>query len=56
MTPVFVITVGDVLGLIALAVFLLAVGCFYVKQAWKKWREAKLKEKTDETNSMVRPN
>tara|TARA_R110000868_G_scaffold316827_1_gene577675 strand:- start:39 stop:185 length:147 start_codon:yes stop_codon:yes gene_type:complete len=48
MTPVFVITFGDVLGLIALAVFLLAVGCFYIKQAWKKRREAKLKEKNNE--------
>jgi hypothetical protein len=45
MTPVFVITFGDVLGLIALAIFLLVVGCFYIKQAWKKWREAKLRSK-----------
>jgi hypothetical protein len=45
MTPVFVITFGDVLGLIAIAVFLLVVGCFYIKQTWKKWRETKLKEK-----------
>jgi predicted membrane protein len=48
MTPVFVITFGDVLGLIALAIFLLVVGCFYIKQAWKKRREAKLKEKNNE--------
>ncbi len=38
MTPVFVITFGDVLGLIALAIFLLVVGCFYIKQAWKQSR------------------
>ena len=47
MTSVFVITFGDVFGLIAIAVFLLMVGCFYIKQAWKKRREAKLKEKNN---------
>ena len=45
MNPVFVITFGDVFGLIALAVFLLIVGCVYIKQAWKRWRESKLKDK-----------
>jgi hypothetical protein len=38
MTPVFVITFGDVFGLVALAVFLLAVGFVYAKQAWKQSR------------------
>jgi hypothetical protein len=38
MTPVFVITFGDVFGLIALSVFLLIVGCIYIKQAWKQSR------------------
>ena len=38
MNPVFVITFGDVFGLIALAVFLLIVGFVYAKQAWKQSR------------------
>ena len=38
MTPVFVITLSDVFGLTALAVFLLVVGCFYIKDVWKKLR------------------
>jgi hypothetical protein len=38
MTPVFVITFGDVFSLIALAVFLLVVGFVYAKQAWKQSR------------------
>jgi len=38
MTPVFVITFGDVFGLIALAVFLLVFVFVYGKQAWKQSR------------------
>jgi hypothetical protein len=38
MTPVFVITFGDVFGLIALAVFLLVFVFVYAKQAWKQSR------------------
>ena len=38
MTPVFVITFGDVFGLIALAVFFVIVGYFCTKDAWKKLR------------------
>ena len=38
MTPVFVITFGDVFGLIALAVFLLVFVFVYGKQAWKQFR------------------
>lgn len=38
MTPVFVITFGDVFGLIALAVFFVIVGYFCTKNAWKKLR------------------
>jgi hypothetical protein len=38
MTPVFVITFGDVFGLIALAVFLLVFVFVYVKQAWRQSR------------------
>jgi len=38
MTPVFVMTLSDVIGLIAIAVFLLVVGFVYAKQAWKKSR------------------
>ena len=38
MTPVFVITFGDIFGLIALAIFLLVVGCVYIKQTWEQSR------------------
>jgi hypothetical protein len=38
MTPVFVITFGDVFGLIALAVFFVIVVFVYAKQAWRKSR------------------
>ena len=38
MTPVFVITFGDVFGLIALAVFLLVFVFVYAKQAWNQSR------------------
>lgn len=38
MTPVFVITFGDVFGLIALAIFLVIFGFVYTKQAWKQSR------------------
>lgn len=38
MTPVFVITFGDVFGMIALAIFLLVAGYFYAKEAWKQSR------------------
>ena len=38
MTPVFVITFGDVFGLIALAVFFVIVGYFCTKDSWKKLR------------------
>jgi hypothetical protein len=38
MTPVFVVTFGDIFGLIAFAVFLLIAACYYIKEAWKQSR------------------
>ena len=38
MTPVFVVTFGDIFGLVAFVVIFIVVAFIYAKETWKKYK------------------